>query len=80
MNSVFPEVNFKGEVNFMVCEKCKNEGVFNTVAGQDFYYCRTCKEEIVLKEVEVDKYLDEDADLIPWIHTIGGQIDWSGAD
>lgn len=33
----------------MICPKCKNDGIFNTVAGKDFYYCRSCKEEIILE-------------------------------
>lgn len=35
----------------MICTKCNNPGVLNTVNHQDFYYCRTCKEEILLEEV-----------------------------
>lgn len=34
----------------MICPKCKNEGVLNHAAGQHFYYCRTCKDEILLEE------------------------------
>lgn len=30
----------------MICSKCSTAGVLNTVAGKDFYYCRTCKDEI----------------------------------
>jgi len=30
----------------MTCNKCKTDGVKNTVLGKDFYYCRTCKIEI----------------------------------
>lgn len=32
----------------MICGKCNNPGVLNTVLGKDFYYCRACKEEIIL--------------------------------
>lgn len=35
----------------MVCSKCKNAGILNTVLGKNFYYCKTCKEEIFLEEV-----------------------------
>ena len=31
----------------MVCSKCKNDGVLKTVLGKDFFYCRTCKDEIL---------------------------------
>lgn len=34
----------------MICQKCNNQGILNTVLGRDFYYCRTCKEEINLSE------------------------------
>lgn len=30
----------------MICPKCKNKGVLNTALGKEFYYCRTCKNEI----------------------------------
>lgn len=33
----------------MICSKCNTEGVLNTVLGKDFYYCRTCKDEIRLE-------------------------------
>lgn len=32
----------------MVCNKCFNPGVKNEVLGKEFYYCRTCKDEIGL--------------------------------
>lgn len=35
----------------MICQTCSNPGVLNTVAGKDFYYCRTCKDEIKLEFV-----------------------------
>lgn len=35
----------------MICQTCSNPGVLNTVAGKDFYYCRTCKDEIKLELV-----------------------------
>lgn len=34
----------------MICKKCNNQGILNTVNGQDFYYCRTCKVEIFLED------------------------------
>lgn len=30
----------------MNCHKCKTPGVKNQVLGKEFYYCRTCKDEI----------------------------------
>jgi hypothetical protein len=30
----------------MICPKCKCEGVRNQVFGVEFWYCRTCKDEI----------------------------------
>lgn len=45
----------------MICSKCKNVGILNTVLGKDFYYCRTCKEEILLEE-EKNPDMDKDAD------------------
>lgn len=32
----------------MICQKCNNPGVLNSVNGNDFYYCRSCKDEITL--------------------------------
>jgi hypothetical protein len=34
----------------MLCHKCKNEGVENSIFGQKFWYCRICKIEIELEE------------------------------
>jgi hypothetical protein len=31
----------------MLCPKCDNETVKNTALGKEFYYCRTCKEEVI---------------------------------
>jgi hypothetical protein len=41
----------------MICRKCKNPGIRNEVLGKEFYYCRTCKEEITLefKEEEMSQ-------------------------
>ena len=33
----------------MICTKCSNEGILNTANGKEFYYCRSCKEEITLQ-------------------------------
>jgi len=41
----------------MVCQKCKNSGVLNTANHKDFWYCRTCKEEILL-ESKQDEQVD----------------------
>ena len=38
----------------MICNKCNDEGILNSALGQEFYYCRTCKEEIQLEVVKVD--------------------------
>jgi len=35
----------------VICEKCKDTGVLNTAGGKDFWYCRTCKDEIGLTPV-----------------------------
>lgn len=35
----------------MICKKCNTEGVKNQAMGKEFYYCRNCKEEIMLEEV-----------------------------
>lgn len=52
--------------NSMICRNCKNPGIRNEVLGKEFYYCRTCKEEITLelKEEEMsqemlDKLFDD---------------------
>lgn len=37
----------------MTCKKCKSEGIKNHANGIEFYYCRTCKEEI---EEELPNY------------------------
>lgn len=46
----------------MMCQKCKNTGVLNTVNGQDFWYCRACKEEIMLDIVDVPTWMEELSD------------------
>ncbi len=38
----------------MICPKCTNPGVQNHANGKDFYYCRTCKDEIVLTDPALD--------------------------
>lgn len=35
----------------MICSKCKNDGILNQANGKEFYYCRTCREEIILEEI-----------------------------
>lgn len=37
----------------MICSKCDNLGVQNTVLGKSFYYCRTCKDEITATKVKI---------------------------
>lgn len=34
----------------MICQKCNNPGVLNSVLNKEFYYCRTCKDEINLSQ------------------------------
>lgn len=36
----------------MICPKCKNDGILNQANGKDFYFCKTCREEIILEEVQ----------------------------
>ncbi len=31
----------------MICPKCKSDGIKNFANGIPFYYCKTCKEEII---------------------------------
>lgn len=31
----------------MICTKCNTDAVQNTVLGKVFYYCRTCKDEVI---------------------------------
>lgn len=42
----------------MICSKCKSDGVKNQALGKDFYYCRTCKEEIEMEGIIGDDYLE----------------------
>lgn len=32
---------------FVICNKCKTDAVINTAAGKQFWYCRTCKDEVI---------------------------------
>jgi hypothetical protein len=34
----------------MVCKKCKSDGIKNVANNKEFYYCRTCKDEILLEQ------------------------------
>lgn len=36
----------------MICTKCNQSGILNQANGNSFYYCRTCKEEILLQQVD----------------------------
>ena len=37
----------------MVCNKCNNVAVKNIVLHKEFYYCRTCKDEVsLISEIE----------------------------
>lgn len=46
----------------MTCSKCNTEGVLNTVLGKDFYYCRTCKDEIQLERANKGAFLQAGID------------------
>jgi hypothetical protein len=35
----------------VICQKCGNKGVLSSALGKDFWYCRTCKDEIRLDVV-----------------------------
>lgn len=50
----------------MICSKCNDQGHYNEVMGQGFYYCRTCKEEIPLevKKSPGDITIDAGDDLV----------------
>lgn len=50
----------------MICNKCKNTGVLSSAGGQDFYYCRTCKEEIPLeaKPTDEENWLKQFEDML----------------
>jgi hypothetical protein len=50
----------------MICQICKNDGVLSSAGGNNFYYCRTCKIEIVLTEPQ--KAVDDEL------------LDWDGLD
>jgi DNA replicative helicase MCM subunit Mcm2 (Cdc46/Mcm family) len=34
----------------MVCTKCKSDAILNTVLNKEFWYCRTCKDEVKPEE------------------------------
>lgn len=38
----------------MKCNRCGETGVHNIVLGKEFYYCRTCKDEVSLEEAPRD--------------------------
>lgn len=51
----------------MTC-KCGDTGIYNEVAGKGYYYCRSCRDEIVLEitndsngltQREIDDIFDE---------------------
>lgn len=48
----------------MICSKCNTEGVLNTVLGKDFYYCRTCKDEIQLESPNKGAFLQAGIDAV----------------
>lgn len=65
----------------MICTKCSNPGTLNTVLNQDFYYCRTCKVEIILETPPPlaqelrDLTPDDEAEFQAWIDEVNAQID-----
>ncbi len=42
----------------MICSKCKTPGIKNQALNKEFYYCRTCKEEII------DEYSNADNEMM----------------
>ncbi len=55
----------------MTCQKCNNPGVSNTAGGKDFWYCRTCKDEImppVAKALEPRKMSDDALDALNYLY------------
>ncbi len=44
----------------MTCQKCGNEGVFVQLQNCQYYYCRTCKDEIQLEVVKQETVTEED--------------------
>ena len=48
----------------MICQKCKKQGVFVKMAiGSDYWYCRTCKEEIELELTNRSRQANDDEDM-----------------
>lgn len=39
----------------MICPKCKSDGVLVKLMSVEYYYCRTCKDEIKLETVEPEQ-------------------------
>ena len=66
----------------MVCPKCKNTGILNTVLGKDFYYCKTCKEEILLEEVfpDLEDHDSSYGNSNYYTPDTDGDIDWDSLD
>jgi hypothetical protein len=70
----------------MTCFKCNGEGVLNTVLNKDFWYCRTCKEEIFLSSVEyTDSEINtmsdisdkDEEELQLWLDLAYSQVDFA---
>lgn len=47
----------------MICKVCYNKAVKNQALGKEFYYCRTCKEEVT--EEKGFQYTLEDFNEMP---------------
>lgn len=65
----------------MICNRCNQEGVRNQVLGKEFYYCRTCKDEIYLQPKQshpAENYELINLELDLWRDQFGRLI--SGAD
>ena len=68
----------------MVCQKCKNAGELKSFQSFQYYYCRTCKEEIHLESAQAVLKINGEkvADLDNVTVTIdkhigkGMEIDW----
>jgi len=73
----------------MKCTTCSNEAIINQALGKSFYYCRTCKVEVVTKRHELEGSIDlgeltpeEQQEFEEWLDSIKGQnlFDNDGAD
>ena len=54
--------------------KCGSEGVLNTALGKPFYYCRSCKIEIVLETNTTQTYGSADTKILGWNYLTDGRF------